>query len=60
MNTISDWLTSKTVWAGIGLVGLGIYQLTLGQLQAALQSFLAAGVALGLRHAIAKSAMPFR
>lgn len=46
----------KTYLAAAGLAGLATYQLSQGQLEPALQSFLAALTAAGLRHAIAKGA----
>jgi uncharacterized membrane protein len=50
-----DWLTSKTFWAGVGLVGFGVYQITQGSIETGVQSILAGLAALGLRHAVAKS-----
>jgi hypothetical protein len=44
----------KTYVAGVGLFGLAIYQVSTGDYQTAMQSFLAALAAVGLRHAIAK------
>jgi hypothetical protein len=44
----------KTYIAAVGLIGLSLYQLTQGLYDQASQSFLAALVAAGLRHAIAK------
>ncbi len=48
-------LTSKTFWSGVGFVCLGIYQLTQGHGDQAMQSFFLAFAAWGLRHAIAKN-----
>lgn len=45
----------KTVVAGVGLVALGVYQLTQGNVPVGVQSVLAGVAALGIRHAIAKS-----
>jgi uncharacterized membrane protein len=50
-----DWLTSKTFWAGVGLIGFGVYQLTQGNIDAGVQSILAGLGALGIRHAVAKA-----
>ena len=44
----------KTYLAALGLAGLGLYQISQGDYPAALQSFLAALAAAGLRRAIAK------
>jgi hypothetical protein len=44
----------KTYLAAVGLVGLAVYQVSQGQLETGIQSFLAAAAATGLRHAIAK------
>jgi hypothetical protein len=44
----------KTYLAAVGLVGLAVYQISQGQIETALQSFLAAVTATGLRHAVAK------
>jgi hypothetical protein len=44
----------KTYLAAVGLVGLAVYQVSQGQIETALQSFLAAATATGLRHAMAK------
>ena len=54
MNLL-DWLTSKTFWAGVGLIGFGVYQLTQGNIDAGVQSILAGLGALGIRHAVAKA-----
>lgn len=48
-----QWLQSKTFWAGVGLVGLGVYQATQGGYDQAVQSLLAALAAWGLRSAVA-------
>ena len=40
--------------AAAGLVGLGVYQISQGQFETGVQSFLGALTAAGLRHAIAK------
>jgi len=53
--TIPSWLTSKTTWAAVGLACLAIYQATQGQYDQAVQNFLAALAAIGIRHAVAKS-----
>lgn len=47
-----DLLKSRTIWAGVGLWALAIYQLTAGQFEAAVQSFLAGLAAWGLRVAV--------
>ena len=54
MNLL-DWLTSKTFWAGVGLIGFGVYQLTKGNIETGVQSILAGLAALGIRHAVAKT-----
>jgi uncharacterized membrane protein len=54
MNLL-DWLTSKTFWAGVGLIGFGVYQLTQGNIETGVQSILAGLAALGIRHAVAKT-----
>jgi hypothetical protein len=46
---LSGW---KTYLAAAGLVGLAIYQVSQGQVELAIQSFLAALAAVGLRSAI--------
>ncbi len=51
-----QWLTSKTVLSAIGLIGLGVYQISQGQYETGIQSILAGLAMLGLRHAIAKVA----
>ena len=45
----------KTVLAALGLVGLALFQLSTGDYAMAVQSFLAALTAFGLRSAIANS-----
>lgn len=45
----------KTIIAGVGLIGLAVYQFSLGQFEQGMQSLLAGLVALGLRHAINKN-----
>lgn len=56
MRKILDFFGSgwKTYVAGIGLIGLGVYQISQGQYEAALQSIAAGIAALGLRHAVEK------
>jgi hypothetical protein len=44
----------KTYIAAAGLLGLAIYQASVGQIEAAIQSLLAALAAFGLRNAVAK------
>jgi hypothetical protein len=44
----------KTYFAAVGLVGLSVYQLSMGQYDQATQSLLAALAAAGLRSAISK------
>ena len=46
----------KTIVAAVGLVALGVYQLSQGQLELGFQSLMAGLAALGLRHAIEKGA----
>jgi hypothetical protein len=45
----------KTYIAALGLVGLAVYQVSQGEYDQAVQSFLGALAAAGLRSAIAKS-----
>lgn len=44
----------KTYLAAVGLLGLALWQFSQGEYPAAIQSFLAALAAFGLRHAIEK------
>lgn len=44
----------KTYLAGVGLLGLGVYQLSQGEFEQAMQSFLLGGAALGLGHKVEK------
>jgi hypothetical protein len=46
----------KTYLAAVGLLGLAIYQASTAQYEQAIQTFLAALTAAGLRSAIAKTA----
>jgi len=55
-NLLSRLNGSKTYLAGFGLVGLALYQISQGDAQAAIQSFSTGLAALGLRHAINKTA----
>jgi hypothetical protein len=57
MQLLSKLSGFKTYIAASGLIGLGLYQLTVGQYATALQSFLTGLTAVGLRHAIAKQAV---
>lgn len=52
ISKLDGW---KTYLAAAGLVGLALYQLSQGQVEAALQSLLAALAAAGLRHAVTKT-----
>lgn len=52
MNLVSGY---ETYIAALGLVGLAVYQVSLGQYDQAGQSFLAGLAAAGLRNAVAKS-----
>ena len=45
----------KTYIAVAGLLGLAIYQISIGSYEAAIQSFLAAATAAGLRNAITQT-----
>lgn len=45
----------KTYLAAIGLVGLAVYQLSQGQVEAAVQSLLGALAAFGIRRSVAKA-----
>ena len=44
----------KTVLAALGLIGLGVYQMSQGEMELGLQSLMAGVTALGLRHAVSK------
>lgn len=44
----------KTYLAAAGLAGLALYQLSVGEYEAAWTSLMAAAAAAGLRHALAK------
>ncbi|WP_162657364.1 hypothetical protein [Tuwongella immobilis] len=55
MNFLSGY---KTYIAALGLAGLALYQLSQAQFELAMQSFLAALAAAGLRDAVAKSTPP--
>ena len=46
----------KTYIAAIGLTGLAVYQVSLGDFDQAAQTILSALAAFGLRHAVAKNA----
>jgi hypothetical protein len=52
LNAVNGY---KTYLAAAGLVGLALYQASTGEYQQAVQSFLAALTAAGLRSAIAKA-----
>jgi hypothetical protein len=49
---LSGW---KTYLAAAGLFGLAIYQVSVGQYEAAIQTAMAALATTGLRHAVAKA-----
>lgn len=49
---------AKTYVAAIGLVGLGVYQISQSQLATGVQTILAGLAALGLRHALEKGTPP--
>lgn len=49
MNLINGY---KTYLAAAGLLGLALYQFSQGQVEAAIQSFLAALAAFGIRQAL--------
>lgn len=55
MNFLSGY---KTYIAAVGLAGLALYQLSQAQFELAMQSFLAALAAAGLRDAVAKAVPP--
>jgi hypothetical protein len=44
----------KTYLGAVGFVGLAVYQISQGQIDTSIQSFLAALTTAGLRHAVAK------
>jgi len=52
---VKKWLTSKTVWAGILLIILGIINLTDGDQANGAQRILEGIGLLGLRHAVWKA-----
>ena len=55
MEAITKFLDGKkTILAAVGLVGLSLWQVSQGQYDTAVGTFLAALGAFGLRHAIAK------
>ncbi len=57
MNNVVDILSKyKTYIAAAGLAGLALYQASTGDYQHAMQSFLAALAAAGLRHETAPAA----
>lgn len=49
MQLLTGW---KTYLAAAGLAGLALYQVSVGQFESAMQSFLAAVAAFGLRSAM--------
>jgi hypothetical protein len=51
LNLLSGY---KTYLAAAGLFGLAVYQISQGQIDTGVQSFLGALAAAGLRHAVAK------
>ncbi len=53
LNLLSGY---KTYLAAVGLLGLAVYQASQSQFEPAFQSLLAALAAVGLRHAVAKTA----
>lgn len=55
MSIVSIFQGYKTYVAALGLLGLALYQASLGEFETAAQAFLAALAAAGLRDAIAKS-----
>ena len=56
MNPLNFLEGSKTNIAAIGLIALGIYELTQGQLEKGIQDVMAGIGLIGLRHAVAKVA----
>ncbi len=52
VDKVSGW---KTYIAAVGLLGLTVYQLSVGQFDMAGQTFLASLATVGLRHAVAKN-----
>ncbi|MDX2035965.1 MAG: hypothetical protein SFX72_04890 [Isosphaeraceae bacterium] len=46
----------KTYIAAVGLLGLAVYELSMGDVTKAAETFLAALAAAGLRHAVEKKA----
>ncbi|MGE3820969.1 MAG: hypothetical protein AB7I30_16275 [Isosphaeraceae bacterium] len=55
MSILSLFSGYKTYVAAVGLMGLAIYHVSLGEFETAAQAFLAALAAAGLRDAIAKA-----
>ncbi len=49
------WLTSKAMWAGAGLVALGIADLVAGDHMEALTKFSEALAVFGIRHGVWKA-----
>lgn len=58
MNIAAWFVGRKTYIAAAGLLGLAVYQASVGQYEAAIQSVIAALAATGLRNAITTTAMP--
>ena len=54
MNILNLFGGYKTYIAALGMVGLAIYQFSIGDVPNGMHSLLAAGTAAGLRHAVAK------
>lgn len=55
MNPLSFLDGWKTYIAALGLLGLGVYQMSQGQFEVAMQSIMAAFAAFGLRKALERS-----
>ena len=48
------WFGSKTIWGGVGLIALGIYHLTQGELSEGARNVLEGLTAVGIRHGVWK------
>ena len=49
------WLGSKTIWGGVGLIALGIYHLTQGDVSEGARNVLVGLASVGFRHGIWKA-----
>lgn len=49
------WLSSKTIWGGVGLIALGVYHLTQGEVGEGARNILEGLTAIGIRHGVWKA-----